>query len=767
MNKILSFTLLTFLASSFLQADDDIFDESLEDLMSIETELKADVGSRTGSTDILNSHSPVDVITHQQIEHSGFTSLSDILRYFISGFNAPETSIADGSDHVRTFTLRGMSPDQTLVLLNGKRVHTSSLLNVNATIGRGSSNVDLDTIIPSSIERVEILRDGAAAQYGSDAIAGVINIILKGANHKNSFNIHYGERKKGDGKKSISDIFFTKALKYDGFFNLSLQIKSQEKTDRSGIDQRIEPASHTTDVGLSDATNILATINTEIAQFNNFIFYSNSTFNYRDSQASTFFRPSTNNENTSLLYPEGFLPMLNAEILDYALTTGVNGEFENEIFWDLSNRYGYNQIKYYLNNSMNYSLGADSPTSFYNGSLSFTQNTTNFDMKKNFNALHIATGLEYRYELYTIDQGDEASFINGGSEGFPGYSDKSDINADRDSYAIYFDTTYIFNRNSSLEGAIRYENYSDFGETTNLKIASDYKIIQNLLIRTSISTGFRAPSLAQSNYSNIATFSGISSGTFQPESDIAQEFGAEKLKAETSQHFTLGFVTQITKNSYITLDYFLTDVDNKIMLSDEQTLTSQQQEKYNINKVSYFTNAINTRTYGFDIKMGNKFQFANNNSLDISFWYNYNKNKIIDFNDNNMNRVNSFEQVDRVENGQPKHNIRVLSKYEQNKFIYQLNFNGFSQYAQVIDNKRYWFDKELLTDIDISYKITKKSTFSIGSNNIFNIMPNRWDNLSATPTNPYYGYNGIKPYSRYSPFGYSGAYYYFNINIKF
>ena len=273
--RLIKLTLVAISFLSFVQADDDIFDTSLEDLMSLESELKVDVGSRSGAKNFLSSPSPIDVITSKQIQHSGLTSLSDILRYFIAGFNAPETSIADGSDHIRAFTLRGMSPDQVLVLLNGKRVHTSALLHVNGTIGRGSSNVDLDTIVPSSIERVEILRDGAAAQYGSDAIAGVINIILKGAHKNNYFSIYSAQRVEGDGLQVSVDSFTTMPLKYDGFLNLSMQIKKQNQTNRAGNDKRLNPPAITSHVGIPDSNNYLATINIEAPQTDGITLYAN------------------------------------------------------------------------------------------------------------------------------------------------------------------------------------------------------------------------------------------------------------------------------------------------------------------------------------------------------------------------------------------------------------------------------------------------------------------------------------------------------------
>jgi iron complex outermembrane receptor protein len=360
---------------TLLHAQENIDNISLEDMLNLETELTADVGSRSGAVGSLYSLSPTDVITAQAIQNTGLTSLTDILRYFVAGFNAPETSVADGSDHVRVFTLRGMSPDQVLVLINGKRVHTSALLHVNGTIGRGSSGVDLDTIAIGAIEKIEILRDGAAAQYGSDAISGVINIILKGAEHHNIVSVHTGQRKKGDGEQFSSDIFLTKELPYDGFINLTLQLKKQNQTQREGEDRRVHASIYKTHVGIPDTKNILALLNSDIELENGGNFYTHLTFNYRESEASTFSRES------NATYPNGFLPLLQATITDGGFTCGTEGELHNGYHWELSNTLGYNSMKYTMRDTYNYDL-TPSPRSFYNGTLSFLQNTTNFDVKK-------------------------------------------------------------------------------------------------------------------------------------------------------------------------------------------------------------------------------------------------------------------------------------------------------------------------------------------------------------------------------------------------
>lgn len=762
----------TILLLNTIHSSDDIYESSLEDLLNMEIELKANVGSRSGSIDLHDARSPTDVITSEQIEHSGLTSLTDFLRYSVAGFNAPETSIADGSDHVRAFTFRGMSPDQTLILINGKRVHTSALLHVNGTIGRGSSGVDLDTIALKSIDKIEILRDGAAAQYGSDAISGVINIILKGMGHKNSISIHTGQRKKGDGEQLFTDAFISLPLKYDGFVNVTLAAKGQNATDRSGLDKRVSPATSTTDVGIADANSYNAVFNMELPQKNDTIFYAYGLLNHRDSKANAFFRPKDDNENSELLYRDGFLPSINAKIDDYSFSVGMQGEFSG-IFYDLSNVYGKNSLNLNVENSMNYTLGASSPTSFDNGTLEVSQNTINLDLKKKFNNIDTAVGTEYRYEDYEIEQGDVNSYIGSASQGFAGYRPENTVYSSRSSYALYFDTTYHMNERLFLEGAARYEDYSDFGTTSNFKVAFGYKILQELLFRATTSTGFRAPSLSQSCYSQTSSFVDTTTGelstqgTFKPSHEASLSFGAKELMPEESRHFSVGTVYQPTKNLSFMVDYFLTKVDDRITLSEELGAKTQEQIDIfalnNISKIRFFTNAINTKTAGVDIKFNYKCKFNTNSNLEFSAWFNYSKNDILGFNRTKEYKTVLPEQLDRIENGQPKTSLKLLSRYKYDDFDFVLNLNRFGSYQQAINNLAYTFNAEWITDLDISYKFSNGFNLAIGGLNIFNSIPNKWNGLSGT----FYGADGIKPYSRYSPFGYSGAYYYVRATVEF
>ena len=776
-----SIVLVSFIFLSSLNAEDDLFDEDLESLLSMETELKADVGSRSGGRDFLKSLSPVDVVTHEQIDRSGLTSLTDVLRYFVAGFNAPETSVADGTDHTRAFTLRGMSGDQVLVLVNGKRRHTSSLMNVNGTIGRGSSNVDLDAISVRSIEKVEILRDGAAAQYGSDAIAGVINIILKGYGYKNSVSVHGGIRKEGDGEQLQADAFLTASLDYDGFLNLTIDAKGQSQTQRAGYDDRLPPPSLETHVGIPDSKSILSVFNMEAPQKGGTNVYANAILSYKDSEASAFFRDDDNGSN---LYPNGFLPMIGAKVSDYSAVVGVEGEVGDGYKWDLSNALGYNNFKFSVDDSMNYALGSASPTSFDNGATSFLQNTTNLDLVKNIDDFKVAGGLEFRYEEYQIKAGEKSSyydpslanFENSGSQGFFGFSPDNEVDESRTSSAVYLDITYDMDELIILEGAARYENFSDFGATSNYKLALAYNPLESLMFRTSASTGFRAPSLTQSNYSQSSSFvdstgSLTNQGTFKPDHAVSQALGAKDLDAESSKHFTVGFVYKPKKSTSFVVDYYYTAVDDRIMLSDELDINDPGvgglEDIYGVTKARFFTNAVDTLTQGVDVKLNHTQKFVNDSKLNSSIWYNYNKNEVTAFNDAHINRTNSYEQIDRMENGQPKHSLKFLNTYEINKMTYTLNINRFGEYSQVREvnniDVQYDFEAAWTTDMDIEYKFNDDYKIALGGINVFDVMPNKWDGLSGTA----YGTNSIKQYSRYSPFGYSGAYYYVRATMRF
>ncbi|MBN2824249.1 MAG: TonB-dependent receptor plug domain-containing protein, partial [Campylobacterales bacterium] len=454
--RTLNYLFLSVIATHLLYGASDkpndqsekYYKKSLKELINTEVEIKADIGSRSGERDSLNSDVPIDVITAEQIRHSGSLELSQILQKYIAGFNYPSPSIKDGTDHSKPFTLRGLNADQVLVLINGKRLHQSSLIHVNGTIGRGSSSVDLSTIPIAAIERVEILRDGAAAQYGSDAIAGVINVILKGYGHKNQLSTTYGETKEGDGQTKQVDLFYSVALQYDGFINITGEFRDNQATNRAGADPRDQypkgdprnalPDPINMKYGDPEAQNILLALNSEIITKNGTTFYAHGIFNKRQSEAGAIFRLSTDDRNNPTIYPDGFLPHIAPKILDYSFSLGAKDVLSNGLKWDLSYTNGYNDYHFYVHNTLNDSLGDASPTSFDSGGTTYRQQVLNLDISKQIDFLSIAAGFEYRKENYEIYAGEPDSYRLGefsnnvGAQGFPGFLPTTVVEADRE-----------------------------------------------------------------------------------------------------------------------------------------------------------------------------------------------------------------------------------------------------------------------------------------------------------------------------------------------
>jgi iron complex outermembrane receptor protein len=326
--RVFSFIAVSLLGVSILSADDktvkeinDSYEKSFEELLNTQTQPKAEVGSRSGLRDALDAEVPLEIITQAQLESSGYTQLGRVLSKLIAGYNQPRPSIADGTDHTPPFTLRGLAPDQVLVLINGKRVHQSSLLNINGTIGRGSSGVDIDAIPLRAIERIEVLRDGAAAQYGSDAIAGVINIILKGYGHQSTVSAMAGETKKKDGKTKEVDIFYSHPLQGDGFVNFTAELVDRDSTNRANADAKDNNRVNT-HFGDPDASDVLMALNMEIPK-DDLTLYAHAALNKRESEAGAFFRRKGDSRNVASIYPEGFLPLIHPTIVNTTATAGV------------------------------------------------------------------------------------------------------------------------------------------------------------------------------------------------------------------------------------------------------------------------------------------------------------------------------------------------------------------------------------------------------------------------------------------------------------
>jgi iron complex outermembrane receptor protein len=612
------------------------------------------VGTRNPKLSKMETPVPVDVVNLVKMRSmTPQNSANDILTYLIPSFNSNRQSASDGTEHIDPASLRGLGPDQVLVLINGKRRHTTSLVNYQNTVGNGSVGTDLSAIPASAIKRIEVLRDGAAAQYGSDAIAGVINLVLND-NVGFQAEVTYGQTSRSDGQTSALNLNYGAKLgKKGGFINLTAEYNNREKTNRSQnhnliifdqseygnyfsydfcddpaaarqIDDETLAADGLTrddfnfQVGDAKIQNIQGFLNSTIPLNKNTELYFSGGVSKRNGMGFGFRRLPSETENVvSALFPFGFQPELKSNIADVSLISGIRFELSDWKF-DVSNTIGNNDFKYEVANTNNASMGASSPTIFNAGSHSFLQNTVNADASRSFESflsgLNMAFGAEFRLEDYQIVAGEEASYSNGGAQSFPGFSPLNEVNKQRHSIGVYTDIEADITNKFLLGFALRYENYSDFGNTINGKLSSRYKITDNFFVRGSMSTGFRAPSLQQTYFNNIATdvVDGVllNSGIFRTDSELAKELGILDLKEETSNNYSLGFVFTPIKKLNITIDAYQININNRIILTGNlgndvygdpipelQALFAQ----YGAQTGRFFTNAINTTTQGLDV----------------------------------------------------------------------------------------------------------------------------------------------------------------------
>ena len=474
-------------------------------------------GSRNKKRTVVNSAVPVDVIEVKQLSQStGQVEVNQLLQFSAPSFNSNKQSGSDGADAVDPATLRGLGPDQTLLLINGKRYHQSSLVNLFGTRGRGNTGSDLNTIPVTAIKKIEVLRDGASAQYGSDAIAGVINIILNDRKEGTEATAFYGlnvfkspgnkdvvSDKKLDG--NILDFGINTGFaigKKGGFMNLSLDFVNKEYAIRNANPDKYDAPRQR--FGDAAAKNMYVFLNSEIPLSDNLKFYNNSGFSYRNTKAYAWTRSPDADGNIKEIYPNGFNPIQNTKISDFTFNNGLKFKVAD---WDIDfyNALGNNNFHYDIKNTINATLGTNSPTTFNAGGHSLLQNTTGFNATKNFNfleGLNIAFGSEFRYEKFNINKGEEASYASydingnvvtastpeslyvtnpdtgnvrpGGSQGFPGYSEN--VGKSRNNFAAYIDSELDVTKNWMISGAVRFENYSDFGSTLNGKFATRYAI---------------------------------------------------------------------------------------------------------------------------------------------------------------------------------------------------------------------------------------------------------------------------------------------------
>ena len=581
------------------------------------------VGSRAEGREPLESPVPVELMLGERLRNTGHVETGRALQMLSPSFNFQSSAITDGTDSVRPATLRGLGPDQVLVLMNGKRRHNSALLHVLDSVGRGTAGTDMNAIPLSAIERIEVLRDGASAQYGSDAIAGVINLVLKQAPGF-SMDTTWGQTYSGDGDVLTQSMNGGWANEKGAFMNVTYEFRDRGHTNRSGpwgwpfylpaecgagerpsstgfcLDPRESTVNrHVIRLGDAESRHHSGYYNTSVPLGERVNFYSFGGFSTRANSSPGFYRvPFIFNPRIVYeLHPEGFLPFINTDVDDVSFAAGIDWETDSGWAFDLSVNHGRNTFDFYISNSNNASYGVKSPTGAEAGGLDFDQTTFNFDVSRLFEqtgrTTHLAFGGEFRRDRYGIRAGEPVSYLHclddpnsdksacrpeapPGIQVFPGYRPSDEADASRTNTGAYIDLEWVFGGRFTFGTAGRFERYSDFGSTLNGKLSARYDITPALAVRGAVNTGFRAPSLHQLHYSKIDTLSVESPdggsvlaevGTFPNSSTIVQALGVPSLKQETSVNFSGGAVIKAGQTASLTVDAFRLTVDDRIVMS--------------------------------------------------------------------------------------------------------------------------------------------------------------------------------------------------------
>jgi len=868
------------------------------------------IGSRTPGRTVTESAVPIDVINIKEISSQGAqVNLNQILNMVAPSFTSNTQTVADGTDHIDPAQLRGLGPDQVLVLVNGKRRHTSSLVNINGTPGRGAVGTDMNAIPSFAVEKIEVLRDGASAQYGSDAIAGVINVNVKkstnkldialfgGSNFSKGANDHNGGN---DGNNVQLDLNYGTGLgKEKSFINLTGSFQFRDNTSRAkdvtgtlfnaynAVEQRAAMAGTNINALFGNITNtpnsaqILSSIKTYAPQVSYFTpaqqtsinsattiaqmqtalnfdatagelvyrglerrnfnmnvgqsslssaqFFLNSAYpvtknselyafggySHRNGEAAGFYRRPNQSRGYSGLYPNGFLPEIHSTIKDISGAVGLRGKIFESWNYDLSNTYGKNAFDYNIQNTVNSSLRENSSTTFDSGNLAFAQNTTNFDMNRKFDQLNVAFGAEYRQENFQINAGEPDSYnlydINGavvtgttpaiqrvtdfysgvlggypgaiygsatsayngaragGAQVFPGFRPANNTDKGRNSVALYGDLEYDVTSKWLVNGAIRFENYSDFGNTTNYKFATRYKVTNKINIRGALATGFRAPSLHQIYFNSTSTqFVGgvpFEVGTFSNDSQAAKLLGIPKLKQEESQSASIGFTAKIpAANLTVTVDGYIVKIKDRVTLTDQfarpggtpaagtpANILNAAFDAAGATAATFFSNSIDTQSKGIDVVINQKVNLGNGITLKNDLAGSFSKtNRVGDINASPILAANGqinryYSEASRVflEEAIPRVKANLTNSLSYKKFDFfvrnvyfgevtdpnVVDVNGDGKIGAIIvngfavENEHPTIKSNIITDLSIGYNFTKQAKIVIGANNIFDIYP--------------------------------------------
>lgn len=738
------------------------------------------VGTRRTNRTSVETPVAVDVIDVKEVTLStGRLDLNAMLQHLTPSFNANRQSGADGADHVDPATLRGLGPDQTLVLVNGKRRHQSSNINIFGSRGRGNTGTDLNAIPVGAIERIEILRDGASAQYGSDAIAGVVNIVLKSSVDELSGSLSTGFHDAKppsaydvlrvdarDGEELQFSVNHGFRVGNDGFVNATAEYLSKTHTNRPADPDAFDI--YRRQFGDAALDNFGTVLNARIPISGSTAFYAFGGFSLRKSDAYAWSRSADSERNVPALYPHGFDPRILSDITDRSLSAGVQTEV-GEWDLDLNNTFGANRFHYLVDGTLNASLLEKSPTHFDAGGFGFAQNTTGIGLTRFFpgtgRGLNLAFGAEYRIDRYDIFAGEESSWRNygivqrvvdgavtsvdvlgrpGGSQGFPGFQPSNELDETRTNLGLYVDAELDVSARATLGAAVRFEDYSDFGSTATAKVAGRVAVSDALAVRASASTGFRAPSLAQIHFNS--TFTDFVGG--QPvekiiaknSSPITRALGIPSLTEEKATNLGVGFTAR-AGDFVATVDAYRVDVDDRIVLTgafeDTDPAIGADLQALGVGAAQFFTNALDTKTTGLDVVVTYQ-RSLGEGTLRSSVAAN--------FNDMELGTIHTSPKLAGKEDvyfgareqrfllaSAPESKVAAGIDYLRGRVNASAHLVRFGKVTLIdwLDTEDV-YDAKTTTDVSLTALVSPNVSLTLGGANLFNVYPTQQDTETET-----------------------------------
>ncbi|MBY6210526.1 TonB-dependent receptor [Microbulbifer agarilyticus] len=786
------------------------------------------IGTRVEGRSAADSAVPIDIITGEDFVNQGDSDLNSLLRNVVPSYNVNTQPISDAASLVRPANLRGLAPDHTLVLVNGKRRHRAAVIAwLGNGVSDGAQGPDISQIPSIALQQVEVLRDGAAAQYGSDAIAGVINFQLKDDNDGGAIEVKAGQFYEGDGRQLTVAGNYGMPFTDQGFVNVSFEAGSKQDTDRS--------------VQRDDAAGLIAAGNTAVAtpaqvwgspeikdDFKSVVnlglelgggkeFYAFGNYGSKTVDGGFYFRnPETRsavfsdgsgpligdlNPDNGLdscagfthaqaiasdecfsfqeMFPGGFTPRFGGDVTDLSGLAGVRGELDNGWAYDVSASLGYNDVDFFIYNTVNASLGPQSPTSFNPGAYTQLEKNFNIDLIKGFEVglaseLSVATGFEWRDETFEITTGDQASYeigplaaqgFSAASNGFPGFGPLAGGQWSRSNLATYIDMEADIVDGWLMAGALRFEDFEDFGTTVNGKLATNLELSEAVSLRASWSTGFRAPTPGQSNAFNVSTEFDVAlndlvnNGTIPSTNPVAQLRGGEALDPEESTNWTIGAVFSAGPID-VTVDYFNIELEGRIAPSQLYSLTQTEVDTLvasgvtsaaNLQNFRFFTNDFDTTTKGFDI-VATYGTDAIGDSTDISLAFNQTQTSVDSFTPETIDAT----RIRELEEGLPETRWNLSSTTFVGDWRFLARASYYDDWYDSEDDQKY--SGEVIVDAEVSYAFNEQASVILGAQNILDQTPE--ENPGAA--------GGVgNRYSQFSPFGFEGGFYYLRTRYEF